>query len=918
MGDRDGPEHAGTVAPALADTQAGSGGHTSSPTLNLTRGAAIGRYIVVDQLAAGGMGTVYAAYDPELDRKVAIKVLRSAGVGTEQVAGRARMMREAQATARLSHPNVVAVYDVGPIGEQVFIAMELVDGATLASWLTVAKRPLAEILDIFMQAGRGLAAAHRAGLVHRDFKPENVLVGKDGRARVADFGLVRGVDTPEDLDATPETSNSMLSVALTQVGTIMGTPRYMAPEQRARRPADARADQYSFCVSLYEALNGRLPADDAGPTAPVADAELPAALVRAPAHARTAIQRGLAEDPAQRWPSMDPLLAELARDPCATRRRWLTGGGIAVAAAGVAIAVGFAVYGRAHVDACAGAEARLADVWAPSQRAAIERAFKATDAPYAVAAFGTISQELDGYARAWRRSYEDSCRATHERHEQSAELLDLRSVCLSKRRNELAALVELLGHADAKLVRDSVTAAASLPAIADCDDIAALQAPTRLPSDSEKRHAIESAQTESAKIDALYSAGRYSDALPRAHALHDFAHTLGYQPIEAEAAFLLGLIEERSGDQPAATQTYAAAFTAAINGHDDGTAARAATAIAVMATDTAQLARGETWATVADALVTRLGDPPEPRARLYRARAHMLSIAGKEGDAAVQYEHERDLLERTDPGSLELGRAYLGLEYSYDQIGRFADARAAGERALAIEQAKLGPDHPEIALVLNNLGNIAQDEGAPDAARGFYERALAIRERSVAKAGDDPRGIAMVANNLGMLAIDAGRYDEALDYLHRAVEIRQRADPEDPVITLPMGSIATVFQKRHQYADALALYEKSLVMVERKLGKEHPFGGDALVGIGNCKRELGKLDESQAALERALAIRRTDSRPTELGEAQWELAQTLWARGEHPRAVELAKAARAGYATSKSKLAAQTVAEIDAWLRGKS
>jgi len=549
MGDGDRLEHADTVAaqsdrPSLAATQPDGTQRISSPVLHLTRGGAIGRYIVVDQLAAGGMGTVYAAYDPELDRKVAIKVLRWSDEGSAQHEARARMMREAQATARLAHPNVVAVYDVGPVAEQVFIAMELVEGATLASWMNAETRTLGEILDMFGQAGRGLAAAHHAGLVHRDFKPENVLVGKDGRARVADFGLVREADAPPEDESTPPSRSSMLSVALTQVGTIMGTPRYMAPEQRARKPADARADQYSFCVSLYEALHGRVPHVDTDPTAVDPDPQ-PAESRAIPAHVRAAIDRGLAEDPAARWPSMDELLAELARDPSAQRRRWLVaGGGVLAAAAAVAL-----VLGRGSTpDPCGGAEARLAGVWGVQQKAATERAFTATHVPFAPAVYASVAEDLDRYAAAWRHSYEDSCRATHERHDQSMELLDLRSACLGKRRAELGALATLLTNADAALVRNAASAVASLPPIAECDDVTSLQAPSRLPSDPGKRRAIDDAHAELAQLDALLYAGRYKDALVRAKALAARAHELDYRPLDADAALLLGKILLRAGD----------------------------------------------------------------------------------------------------------------------------------------------------------------------------------------------------------------------------------------------------------------------------------------------------------------------------------------------------------------------------------
>ncbi|MFP2964418.1 protein kinase domain-containing protein, partial [Myxococcus sp. 1LA] len=220
--------------------------HPRSPSgegPSLERGTAVGRYLVLERLASGGMGVVYSAYDPELDRRVALKLLRVAALGLEAEQGRAHLLHEAQAMARVSHPHVVPVYDVGTFGPQVFLTMELVDARTLRPWLKAEPRSWRQVLALFLDAGRGLAAAHAAGVVHGDFKPENLLVGQDGRVRVTDFGLARNANPLDDV--------SPLSG---------GTPAYMAPEQmEAPAPADARSDQFAFCVALYEALHGERP-----------------------------------------------------------------------------------------------------------------------------------------------------------------------------------------------------------------------------------------------------------------------------------------------------------------------------------------------------------------------------------------------------------------------------------------------------------------------------------------------------------------------------------------------------------------------------------------------------------------------------------------------------------------------------------
>ena len=278
----------------------------------------IARFLVVDELGAGGMGRVYAAYDPELDRKVALKLVHR----RDSADSEARLQREAQAMARLSHPNVVTVYEVGSHAGQLFIAMELVAGENLAAWLAAATRPWQVVLAMFRAAGEGLAAAHDAGLVHRDFKPANVLVGADGRARVADFGLVHASE------AVPERGAGAggASKDLTWAGTVMGTPAYMAPEQLRGEATDARTDVFSFCLALWEALYGARPFT--GATMEERQRAIERGLPDDPPRSsardrwlRPLLRRGLAADPVRRWPDMRPLLAALARDPALERSR---------------------------------------------------------------------------------------------------------------------------------------------------------------------------------------------------------------------------------------------------------------------------------------------------------------------------------------------------------------------------------------------------------------------------------------------------------------------------------------------------------------------------------------------------------------------------------------------------------------------
>ncbi|HEY2747364.1 MAG TPA: serine/threonine-protein kinase, partial [Polyangia bacterium] len=323
------------------------------------RGAVVGRYVLDEAIGAGATGVVWAAYDPELDRRVALKFLRG-GPNVSPADLRTRLSREAQAMAQLSHANVVVVHDVGSFGDQVYVAMELVDGDTLGAWLAARPRGWREVLELFAAAGAGLAAAHAAGLVHRDFKPDNVLIGRDGRVRVTDFGLARAVDGGDDQRGaeTPlgEGSDRLLEARLTRSGALVGTPAYMAPEQIAGGRVDARSDVFSFCVALFEALFGERPF--AGANLPELAAAMSAGRVVAaarrgvPRRVQRAVLRGLAVDPAARWPAMEPLLHALAAGQLVTVPRVA-----AVVATVAGLAATLALVHASRAPLCAGAPA---------------------------------------------------------------------------------------------------------------------------------------------------------------------------------------------------------------------------------------------------------------------------------------------------------------------------------------------------------------------------------------------------------------------------------------------------------------------------------------------------------------------------------------------------------------------------------
>ena len=455
----------------------------------LSKGASLGRYVVLGLLGRGGMGEVYAAYDPDLDRKIAVKLLRARGGTAEATSeGRTRLLREAQAIARLSHPNVLVVYDVGTFKESVFIAMEYIEGNTLGYWIQASKRSWRQVLDVYSAAGRGLLAAHTAGLVHRDFKPENVMITKAGQVRVMDFGLAReqGTDAPSlaqteavransravalaetlnadaDADATAKLgadaapvgtspSGGYLRAKLTQTGAILGTPAYMAPEQFAGTGGDARTDQFSFCVALYEGLYGQRPFAGKNVIELMANVVAgtisePPSDARVPAWLRRVLLRGLQPSPGQRYPSMTDLLAALGRDPAVRRRRAIATTVSLMLVAGVAVGANRLSAGERAL--CAGGADRAATAWGAQRREAVERAFVASGNKHAKSALAGAAALLDGYVARWAGMYRETCEATQIRGEQSAEVLDLRMGCLNERLSSVRALTDVFATAN--------------------------------------------------------------------------------------------------------------------------------------------------------------------------------------------------------------------------------------------------------------------------------------------------------------------------------------------------------------------------------------------------------------------------------------------------------------------------------------
>jgi len=772
------------------------------------------------------MGEVFECRDPYLRRRVAVKVLHS---GRSDDEGRLRVLREGQALARLEHPNVVRVYEIGEARGQLYLAMEFVEGSTLRQWLssTPAWR---KVVEVFMQAARGLAAAHKAGLVHRDFKPENVLVCSDTdgvHARVLDFGLARATeaaDPGEDPDA---------AVTLTQSGAAHGTVAYMAPEQLRGEVVAAAADQFAWCVALWEALYGARPF--AGQTrAALLDAiesqQLGEAKATGVPRAYAGIlTRGLSHSPAERWPDVQALVGALGKASPLRKRRW----GIAAAV----VTIAGTVFGiSANASDCTDGAERFAEAW-PGNGDAEAR----------------LTAVLDEYGVRWARAHDESCRNSAGSDHASTE----QRACLAAALARVDEISSFASAPDPSQSHRAVSAAVRLRAPEDCA-LAAQRTP--LPADPAIRAQAAALVERLARVEAMLALDQLERG-PEARAALDEARTLGYEPTTARALWVTAGFARAAGRYERAEVELREAARLASATRRDRLLAEIGSSLTVVLSDQSRFAAAVEAGEANLVLLERLPDAPVIRSRALRA-------LGNAKGWELDYPNAIDLFERSiahaegngDAARAETVESISALVETRLELDRSdATATALARRALEEAESLYGWDHPRTHGARFGLGMALSGSGSVDEGVALMREAV---EADTAHRGTHTNHV-YYHYEIGNSFRFAGRCAEALDPFQRALEIaEQHLGPDDYQAAMVRRDMAACHRSLGSYDVARRGLERALIAVEASRGRHHPATG--LVHAELVALELDEGDYAKASARATDVLSWLPSQPDSL------------------------------------------------------
>jgi tetratricopeptide (TPR) repeat protein len=843
------------------------------------RGSAlrVGRYRIVRRLGAGAMGEVQLAIDEDLDRPIAIKFVHGHLASPSFTS---RLRTEARALARLAHPNVVHVYEVGEHDDQVYLAMEYIEGTSLRDWIRHAAPGWEQVLAAYLAAGRGLAAAHGAGVIHRDFKPENVLRGHDGRVAVADFGLAaleqgRALADEELRETAVGTSESQ-----SRTGEIKGTPAYMPPEQFLGR-SDARADQFALCVSLYEALWGQRPfpwreldsvpraRTDWIPRPPPRRSPVPGWLW-------PVIRRGLAYAPDERWSDVDALLAALERGLSVRRRRArVLGSGVAALGVGVLSGVAVAWWSEPEpVDACATLDRELQGTWDHDRREQLTAAFaRASEQPGALWLGKTavpVVAGLDRWREQWLASRGELCRA---RAGGDPVILDRFGACLERQRRTTEATIGLLIAGDVETLADAPLAVHNLADPLACEHEARQGGPPQPPQAIADE--VEQLRAKLALVEAELATGDHAAALTRANALATEVRELDYMPLQAEVAHFRGLSLLATQPEQGLEMLEQAVDLAEGARHDRVVAESWRRMAMFAATKHIDLQRGRQWLRRADAAATRLGGDPLSQARLDFIRGN-LHLHGKHNDAAVEvlalaqgvFEERGDLLYASYTAS-SLGLALLDRGDEQRAIEMFT-------RALEQLEQVYGSYHPDVALAAYNLGQTLIAE-RPEIALQLLERAVEIWSAAESL---PTRNVGQARIALAQLALEGGRFEQAREHAEAAATVfEELLPPEDVAHAEAAVVLATSCYFLADAEPAIAAWRRGVAGYSAALGADDVHTANFRVGLAWALLAADELEQARseftaglAVIEANLGVGTEDSADARLGLVAVELA----------------------------------------------
>ncbi|MEO7092998.1 MAG: serine/threonine-protein kinase [Polyangiales bacterium] len=901
----------------------------------LIAGAVIGEHYQIERvLGMGGMGTVYLAHDLDLARPVAIKVHR---VATDS----SRLHREAVAMARLAHPNVVTVFEVGDYEGHPFVAMEYIEGDTMRAWLGSERRSHGEILEVLIAAGSGLAAAHAAELVHRDVKPDNILIGRDGRVRIGDFGLAQAAKAGEPL--------RVLIDDATATGAVIGTPAYMAPEQIDGGVVDARSDQFAFCVAAWEALGGDRPfagEDTLAQRAAIERGAPPPPRRYVPPRLRQVLLRGLAFDPDKRWPSLPALLRALRS---ARRRRRVTLAALAILAVAAPVVAWAAWPGPDPIVACDTRASTLEVVVPPASTSALVAALRTAGSPTVLSLATPLAAAFAGqYARAVAVT-DTACRAELT-HKWSTEMVAASRECAL---DHATAVREILASVPPTRATgaDLLLVTIDLPPIEPCADPRVLAGWRSLSADPQQLVAVVELRAQIERGLALVSTGHVPDA-------RSLADAIAASPLAADRAvhgrseLLRGRIEISQGDYAAAERRFADAYLAARSSEDASLALRVVGELIYVS---ASLRRDPV---AADRWVTEgIADAKREQGRYAADAAFVYLVAA---DAAVLAGDSATALERCDVAETLLhglnprlhARASSIRTGALADLGRTAEAIESSDRDLRNMKIMFGLRHPEVAGALGDRAVLMLDAGrstdAADAAREAVSimnearethsssvTALEItigatlleirdpagvpllqraRSARVAEFGEDHPDIALIDTNLALSYLDAGDTARALTTLRHATAIQERVlGPDHLELAAALYNLAVAERTSNDYTAATATARRAVAIYDKRQhgANHHILSLDLVAQIENL---AGHPELALAAAESGFALGPVTDGPQALAWGQLEAARALITlRRDLPRARALLGSARGLY---EILTMTDRVAEVDA-LRAK-